>query len=287
MTKFATRPARILLATAFAMAFAAPSMAADPTADTVVATVNGTQITLGAMVAAREMLPEQYKSLPDDVLFKGILDQIIQQTALSQEAEAGKLKLRDTLTIDNQKRGYLAGSVLSAVAKAAVTDDAVQKLFDEKYGHAAPAQEYHAAHILVATEDEAKAIRAELDKGGDFAAIAKEKSTDKGSAANGGDLGWFGTGMMVKPFEDAVVAMQPGKISDPVKSDFGWHVIKLEEVRTKAAPKLEEVKAELQGDIQQKAVEDKVKAVTASAKIEKSVDGIDPAILKNTALIDN
>lgn len=286
MTKFGTKPAKFLSAALFALAFAAPVLAADPTADTVVATVNGVKITLGEMIATREGLPEQYKSLPDDVLFKGVLDQIIQQTALVQEVD-GKLTKRDELTLANQKRGYLAGVVLDAVAKAAISDEALKKLYDEKYAKAEPAKEYHAAHILVATEDEAKAITAELDKGGDFAAISKEKSTDKGSAANGGDLGWFGLGMMVKPFEDAVVGMEAGKISDPVKSDFGWHIIKLEEVRSKPTPKFEDVQAELMGDLQQKAVEDKVTALTTESKVEKTVDGIDPAILKNTALLDN
>ena len=285
MMKSVTKPAKFVWAAAFALALAAPALGAEPTADTVVATVNGVKITLGEMIATREALPEQYKALPDEVLFKGVLDQIIQQTLLMQQLD-GKQTKRDALALANQQRSYLAAQVLDQVAKAAVTDEALKKLYDEKYAKAAPGKEYHAAHILVATEGEAKAIRAELDKGGDFAAIAKEKSTDKGSAANGGDLGWFGLGMMVKPFEDAVVGMEAGKISDPVKTDFGWHVIKLEEVRAKETPKLEEVKTDLAGDLQQKAVEDKVKALTDGAKIEKTADGIDPTILKNTALID-
>lgn len=286
MSNFTTKSATILLATAISLSFAVPSVAADPTADTVVAVVNGTQITLGEMIATREALPEQYQSLPDDVLFTGVLEQIIQQTVLAQEAQ-GKLTRRDELMMANQKRAYMSAVVLDGVAQAAVTDEAVQKLYDEKYVNAEPSKEYHAAHILVATEDEAKAIVADLEKGGDFAAIAKEKSTDPGSAANGGDLGWFGTGMMVKPFEDAVIVMEPGSTSAPVKSDFGWHIIKLDEVRAKAVPPLDDVKAELSGDLQQKAVEDKVTALVAAAKVEKSVDGIAPAVLKDTALIGN
>ena len=189
--------------------------------------------------------------------------------------------------LDNQKRSYLAGVVLDTTAKAGVSDEALKKLYDEKYAKAEPAKEYSAAHILVATEAEAKAIKAEVDGGGDFAAIATEKSTDKGSAANGGDLGWFGVGMMVKPFEDAVVAMEKGKVSDPVQSDFGWHIIKLNDVRAAAAPKFEEVKEDLTGDLRQHAVEAKVKELTDAAKVEKMADGLDPAILKDTALIEN
>jgi peptidyl-prolyl cis-trans isomerase C len=279
------KPANLLPAALVALTLALPARAEEATADTVVAVVNGVEITLGHMIATRDALPEQYKTLPDDVLFNGVLEQIIQQTVLAAEGEGQQTK-RDVLAIENQKRSYLAAVVLDATAKAAVTDEALKKLYDERYVIAEPGKEYHAAHILVETEDGAKAIKAELDGGADFAAIAKEKSTDKGSAANGGDLGWFGLGMMVKPFEDAVVAMEAGKISDPVKTDFGWHLIRLDEVRVAEAPKFEDVKGDLAGELQQKAVETKVTEAVAAATVEKRTDGIDPAILKNSALID-
>ncbi len=268
-----------------AIAMSGTARAADPTADTVVATVNGTEITLGHMIAMRESLPQQYLQLDDETLFNGILDQIIQQAALSQEIDANLTK-RNTLTLDNQRRGYLAGVVLDDTAKAAVTDEAVEALFKEKYASVDPGKEYNAAHILVATEEEAKAIKAEIDGGADFSAVAKEKSTGP-SGPNGGDLGWFKVGMMVKPFEDAVVAMQAGQVSDPVQTEFGWHIIKLNEVRDAAAPKIEDVRDELAGELQGNAVEAKVTELTESAKIEKMVEGIDPAILKNADLIDN
>lgn len=280
------KSAHILSAALIALSFAAPVRAEGPTAATVVAVVNGVEITLGHMIAAREALPEQYKALPDDVLFNGVLEQLIQQTALAAAGEAEETN-GDVLTLENQKRSYLSAVVLDKAAAAAVSDEALKKLYDEKYVKAEPAKEYHAAHILVATEEEAKAIMADLDKGGDFAAIATEKSTDKGSAANGGDLGWFGLGMMVKPFEDAVVAAEPGKIAGPVQSDFGWHLIRLAEVRTAAAPKFEDVKEELTGDLRQNAVEAKVKELTDAAKVEKKADGIDPTILKNVILIQD
>lgn len=279
------KSAHFLSAALFALSISTPIYADEPTASTVVATVNGTEITLGEMIATREALPAQYKELPDDQLFKGVLEQLIQQTALAAVG-TGEQKAMDKLIIENQKRAYLSSIVLDHAATAAVSDDALKAAYDAKYAKAEPEQEYHAAHILVASEDEAKAIKAQIDGGGDFAAIAKEKSTDKGSAANGGDLGWFGVGMMVKPFEDAVVAMKAGTVSDPIKTDFGWHIIKLEEVRAKAAPKFEEVKDELTGDLRQKAVEDKVKELTDAAKVERKVDGIDPAILKKTELVD-
>jgi len=276
----------LALSAALAVALALPLRAADPSADTVVATVNGTSITLGQMIALRESLPAQYLELPDQTLFDGILDQLIQQVALSQAVEKD-LTRADTLKLENQRLGFLANLALDRTATAAASDEAVQKLYDEKYGKAPPAKEYRAAHILVPTEDEAKAIKEQLDKGGDFAAIAKEKSTDTGSGAAGGELGWFGLGMMVKPFEDAVVALKPGETSGPVKSDFGWHIVRLEETRDAQPPKLEDVKAELVGDLQQQAVESYVTDLTKAAEVTKTVEGMDPAILKNTSLIGN
>lgn len=278
------KPAHFLSATLLALSLAAPARAEDPTADTVVAVVNGVEITLGHMIAARNALPEQYQSLPDDVLFNGVLEQLIQQTALAEIGE-GEQNKADALMIENQKRSYLSAVVLDKAAEAAVTDEALQKLYDEKYAKAEPAKEFDAAHILVETEEEAKAIKADLDKGGDFAAIATEKSTDRGSAANGGALGWFGLGMMVKPFEDAVAGLEKGALSDPVQSDFGWHIIKLNDTRLAETPKLEDVKEELAGELRQKTVEAKVKELTDAAKVEKKTEGIDPAVLKNSALI--
>lgn len=278
------KPAHFLSATLLALSLAAPARAEDPTADTVVAVVNGVEITLGHMIAARNALPEQYQSLPDDVLFNGVLEQLIQQTALAEIGE-GEQNKADALMIENQKRSYLSAVVLDKAAEAAVTDEALQKLYDEKYAKAEPAKEFDAAHILVETEEEAKAIRADLDNGGDFAAIATEKSTDRGSAANGGALGWFGLGMMVKPFEDAVAGLEKGALSDPVQSDFGWHIIKLNDTRLAETPKLEDVKEELAGELRQKTVEAKVKELTDAAKVEKKTEGIDPAVLKNSALI--
>ncbi|GAB4381803.1 peptidylprolyl isomerase [Albidovulum sp.] len=257
--------------------------AADPSADTVVAKVNGAEITLGHMIAIRESLPPQYLQLDDKVLFDGILDQLIQQETLA-EAAAAHLTRRDELMLENQKRGYLAGVTLDAVARAAVTDDAVRALYDETYAKADPGKEYNASHILVKTEDEARAIIAELEGGADFATLAKEKSTGP-SGPNGGELGWFGPGMMVKPFEDAVVALQPGEISGPVETQFGWHVIRLNEVRNATVPSLDEAREQIEGDLRQKAVEQAVADMTAKAEVTKMVDGIDPAILKRTELI--
>lgn len=277
------KPNLVLGAVALAMSMAVMAHAEEPTADTVVATVNGTKITLGQMIALRDTLPAQYLQLGDDTLFEGILDQLIQQTALAAEA---KLTKREELTLENQRVGFLAGTVLEKSAGAAITDAALKAAYDAKYAGADPAREFHAAHILVKTEDEAKAIKDQIDKGADFATLAKEKSTGP-SGPNGGDLGWFSAGMMVKPFEDAVMALKPGEVSGPVETQFGWHIIKLDEVRDAAVPSMEEARDELVGDIRQKAVKARVSEVTGAAQIQKMTDGIDPAIIKADNILDN
>jgi peptidyl-prolyl cis-trans isomerase C len=277
------KPNLVLGAAALAVSMAFMARAEEPGADTVVARVDGTEITLGQMIALRGTLPAPYLQLDDATLFEGILDQLIQQTALAAEAKPSK---REALTLENQRVGFLAGTVLERAAGAAITEEALQAAYDAKYAGAEPAKEFHAAHILVTTEDEAKAIKQELDNGADFATLAKEKSTGP-SGPNGGDLGWFSAGMMVKPFEDAVTALKPGEVSGPVQTQFGWHVIKLEEVRDAAVPSLDEARDDLAADIRQKAVEARVSEVTGAAKIEKMTDGMDPAIIKADNILDN
>ncbi|GLS86280.1 peptidylprolyl isomerase [Cypionkella aquatica] len=276
---------RFMAGMALSFALAAPALAQDPTADTVIATVNGTNITLGNMIVARESLPEQYKSLPPDVLFKGILDQLVQQTVLEQSV-ADKLTKKDTLQLENDRRSYLSNTALKPVVTAAVSDEALQKAYDEKFKDSKPGTEYHAAHILVDTEEKANELKAELAKGAVFADLAKANSTDTGSGAQGGDLGWFGLGAMVKPFEDAVVASKVGEVSGPIKSDFGWHLILVSETRVAAKPTLDELRDELAQGIEQKVVEEHIKALTEAAKIEKPGEGIDPKFLGDAALLD-
>jgi peptidyl-prolyl cis-trans isomerase C len=271
----------LALGMALSAALAAPGHAEGETAQTVVATVNGQDITLGELAALRETLPEQYQSLADDVLYKGVLEQLIQQTALAQTHES-KLTARDTVMIANQRRTYISGAALQAIVTAAVTDAAIQAAYDAKYTGAAPQTEYRASHILVATEQQAIDLKKQLDGGADFAELAKANSTD-GSAAGGGDLGWFGPGMMVKPFEDAVVALQPGQVSAPVQTQFGWHLILLAETRNAAAPPLADVQADLSAQIQRDAIEAYVQATTDAATITR-VEGIDPAVIRSQTL---
>ncbi len=271
-------------AVALMMALSGPALAEGETADTVVATVNGVKITLGHMIALRETLPPEYQGLPDDVLFKGIYDQLIQQEVLSQSIP--DLGPRALATIDNDKRGLVSGIAIEGIVKEAVTDAALQAAYDTRFKDAAPQTEYNASHILVATKEEADAIKAALAGGADFAAIAKAKSTDTGSGANGGDLGWFGKGMMVKPFEEAVMAAKVGEVTGPVQSDFGFHLILVKETRVAEKPTLDQLRDELAAEVENAAINAKIEELTKGATVTREGESLDPAILKNSALID-
>jgi peptidyl-prolyl cis-trans isomerase C len=262
----------------------APAETVPVTADTVVASVNGIDITLGHMIVMLARLPEQYQQLPDDVLFPGILEQLIQQASLAGDMN-GELSKGSLLALENERRSFLAGEAMRVITENAVSDDALNALYTERYANAEPSQEFNAAHILLETEDEAKEVKAEIDGGADFAAVAQERSTGP-SGPNGGDLGWFETGMMVEPFEEAVLALEPGQVSDPVQTQFGWHIIKLNETRLKEAPPLDAVRADLEAELQQKAVDDALATAAESAEITRNDEGIDPASLRNLDLLD-
>lgn len=256
----------------------------DVTGDTVVATVNGEDITMAHLVAAQASLPEQFQQLPDDVLLPGIVEQLIQQAVLGQAM--GELSHRAEIRLENQRREMAANDKVEEVMESAVTDEALQAAYDAEYADAEPTQEFSAAHILVETEDKAKELIEELSGGADFAELAKEHSTGP-SGPGGGDLGWFSAGMMVKPFEDAVMGMEAGAISDPVQTQFGWHVIKLNEIRMKGAPTLDDVRSELTIKVENDAVEAALKALLDAAKIDRiALEGIDPAKLRDMTLLD-
>ena len=269
---------------ALAAVLSGPALAEGETADTVVATVNGAPITLGQMVAMKESLPPQYQSLPDDVLFKGIYDQLIQQEVLAQSVK--ELGPRAIATMENDKRGFVSGLAIDAIVKEAVTDAALQKAYDDRFKDAKPQTEYNAAHILVATEEEANKLKEELAGGADFAELAKAHSTDTGSGANGGDLGWFGLGMMVKPFEEAVVGAKVGEVTGPVKTDFGYHLILVKETRIAEKPTLDQMRDELAQEVENAAITAKIDELTKGATVTREGEALDPAILKNSALID-
>lgn len=274
------------LAVSAALVLPGAALAQDaPTADTVVATVNGIDITLGQLIIVRAGIPPEYQNLTDDVLFDGILDQLIQQTAVAGTAPE-TLPRRIQLALDNQLLNLMAAEALEDVAEAAVTDAALQAAYDDQIAAQPGVQEFNASHILVDTEAEANDLVTALEGGADFAELAKEKSTGP-SGPNGGELGWFGKGAMVPAFEEAVIGLEVGQISAPVQTQFGWHVVILNDVREQPKPTLDEVRDQLADEIRETAVRAHIDAKTSEATVTRTeAKDLDASVISNLDLLE-
>ena len=272
---------RLLVSAAISLSLAAPVGAQD--ASTVLATVNGTDITLGHLIAMRAMLPAQYQELPDEVLYSGMLDQLIQQEVVADSLR-GSEDARTKLTMENEDRAFLASVAIDAIAFDTIADADVQALYDANFADAGGDLEWNASHILVATEEEAQSLIDQLNDGADFVALAQEFSTGP-SGPNGGALGWFGTGMMVPEFETAVAGLEAGKISAPVQTQFGWHVVKLNESRISAPPALEDVRADLEEELRRQRVDAYLAELTETAEITRPEVEIDMSLIRNIDLL--
>ena len=272
---------RLLVSAAISLSLAAPVAAQD--ASTVLATVNGTDITLGHLIAMRAMLPAQYQELPDEVLYNGMLDQLIQQEVVADSLR-GSEDARTKLTMENEDRAFLASVAIDAIAFDTIADADVQALYDANFTDAGGDQEWNASHILVATEEEAQNLIDQLNDGADFVALAQEFSTGP-SGPNGGALGWFGTGMMVPEFETAVAGLEAGGISAPVQTQFGWHVVKLNESRISAPPALEDVRADLEEELRRQRVDAYLAELTETAEITRPEVEIDMSLIRNIDLL--
>lgn len=257
----------------------------EPNASTVVATVNGTEITLGHMIAAMATLPQEYQQYPLDTLYNGILEQLVQQTVLAQTYTEA-LPPRVKLSLENEERSLRAGEAIEDLLADAVTEEDIAAAYEEQFADFEAVEEYNASHILVESQEEATALKEQLDGGADFAELAKEKSVGP-TGPNGGNLGWFGTGRMVPAFEAATIALEVGAVSDPVETQFGWHVIKLNETRKSEPPALEDVRGQIENMLRRQEVQDILTASTEDADISVP-EGleIDPALLRNLELLD-
>ena len=265
-------------------AVTASAAQAEPSADTVVASVNGTEITVGHMILVRESLPEQYRNLPNEQLFDGILEQLIQQTLLA-DLIGDKDSREIRLTLENDRRLMKASQAVEELSAQAIGEDEIAASYDDRYADADMGMEYDASHILVETEEAAVNLIDKLQAGADFVELAKEFSTGP-SGPGGGALGWFGLGMMVPPFEAAVVAMEKGAISSPVKTDFGWHVIKLNDTRAISAPALDEVRGEIIAELQRIAIERQIDELRQQATISRTpVEDIGVSVISQSELM--
>jgi peptidyl-prolyl cis-trans isomerase C len=264
---FATHPLLADDATTTAPAAAPAAPAAD--ADPVVATVNGTPLHHSDVVASARGLPEQYQQ-QIDLIFPALVERLV---GLELLAQAGRdANLANDPEVQKMMKAYESQAIrqvyMTNLIHDGVTDAEIQKRYDAYVAANPPKTEIHARHILLKTKEEAVAVIAELDKGANFAELAKTKSTDP-AASNGGDLGYFLPEEMVKPFADAAMALEKGKYTEtPVQTEFGWHVIFLVDKRERKPPSLDEMKQELQSQVAEEIVGKKVEVLRAKAKIQ-------------------
>jgi peptidyl-prolyl cis-trans isomerase C len=251
----------------------APAPKLEPS--TVLAKVEGDEITAGDVELAIEDLEQSMSSMTESQRRDYALNYLIDIKLAAKEAEKQKLDQG----ADFQKRlAYLKEralfeELLQRESKAAVTEERLRKLYDETAKNLKPEEEARARHILVKTEEEAKKVKERLEKGEDFAKVANEVSIDPGSGKQGGDLGFFGRGQMVPAFEEAAFKLEPGKVSEPVKTQFGYHVIKLEEKRTRPVPPFDQVRPQIENYVVRTAQQDFVLKLRNDSKVERTEAG--------------
>jgi peptidyl-prolyl cis-trans isomerase C len=279
---FETRPASVPSAASIwragfagtllaALMFSLPPQPVHAQADPVVAKVDGVEIRQSDLTLAEEDMGQQSQQLQGDAKKEYLIAYLADVILVSKAAEGKKVAdqkdFKSRLAFIRNK--LLMELLLDAEGKAAVNDQSVKKAYDDAVKQMAAEQEVRARHILVPTEAEAKKLLDEIKKGTDFAELAKQKSKDPGAAAEGGDLGYFTKDQMVPEFAETAFKLNKGELSDPVKTQFGWHVIKVEDKRSKPAPGFDEVKDQVTAYVMRKAQADLVGKLREGAKIER------------------
>jgi peptidyl-prolyl cis-trans isomerase C len=253
-----------------AAAPATPAAPAQPDPNAVVANVGNETITEADLGFAAEDLAQELQQVPPDQQRAFLVTVLIDMKVMAQ---AAKQQGMDQTDIFKRRLAYLEERALRRAyfaekVAAAVTPDAVKAAYDKFVAGFTPEDEVHAEHILVNSEDDAKAIKAQLDKGANFEELAKEKSTDPSAKQNGGDLGFFSKGQMVKPFEDKAFSMEVGQVSDPVQSQFGWHIIKVVDKRKSSPPSLEQVQQQIGQQLMFKSFDDEIAKLKSGLTID-------------------
>jgi peptidyl-prolyl cis-trans isomerase C len=255
--------------------------------DTVVARVNGTEIRTSDLAMAEEEIGSNLPPMPPEAKREYLTTYVTDLVLAAQAAEARKLA--DTpegkRRLAYARNKTLMEMLLQTEAKAALTEEAMRKVYEEATKQIGSEQETRARHILVETEAEAKTIAEELKKGADFAELAKQKSKDPG-AADGGDLGYFTKDQMVPEFAEAAFKMEVGKISDPIKSQFGWHVIKVEDRRVRPVPEYEKVKDQIEQFLVRRTQTELITKLRQDAKIEKVATQTAPTPAPNPPVVE-
>jgi len=250
-----------------------------PAGDPVVAKVNGEDIHLSDVQEAMRTLPQQARSMPQQMLVPMIVDQLVDRKALVIAARADGLEKDPAVhrQIENAEDQALQRALLQRDVGPLITEEALKAAYEKDYANKPGEPEVHASHILVENEADAKDIIAQLEKGADFATLAKAHSKDPG-ASQGGDLGWFKKDDMVPEFAEAAFALKPGDYTKtPVHTQFGWHVIKVQETRTSTPPTFEAVHDELRQKLIQQAVQKLVAAARTKVTVVRfNLDGSTP-----------
>lgn len=241
-------------------------------AEVVVGRVNGEAISLDVIKTLYDKAKGSFGNASFEQAFAAVRDEVIAQRALLVDAKKTGVDQDPEVVkeIAETTAAIIWRANLTRRVTALVTDAAISEKYLELVKSYENKEEVHARHILVATEAEAAELIKKLQEGADFVALAKEHSTDKGSGSNGGDLGFFGEGVMVQDFSAAAFALKPGAMTEkPVKTQFGWHVIKLEERRKMTPPSLDGVKAQIQNQLRQQKTKEVIAAVEAALEIQK------------------
>ena len=264
---------RLLLVAAFIACVPLAARADDP----VVAKVNGADIKQSDLDFAATEVGAQLANFPPEDRRRMLLQFVIENELMAEAAVKDGLDSGQSFEdrLKYHRRRTLRDAYFDKSVRNAVPEEEAKKIYDQKVAGLKPEEEIHARHILVATEAEAKEIQERLKKGEDFATVAKEKSKDP--SAEGGDLGFFGRGQMLKPFEDAAFALKEGEISNPVQTQFGWHIIKVEEKRDQPLPTFDQVKEAIMSQLVQAKAQEVVTGLRDSAAIEV----VDPELKKS------
>jgi len=268
---YALLPSRPLVAAAAVlMLISIPAAAQEKGSDAVVAKVNGQTITEADMRLADSELGSELGNLPPEIKRRALAEYLIDNMLFAEAAEAAQIATSHQF---EEQMLYLRRRVLreqyfETTLRSTVSEDEAREIYNTRVAAMKPEDEFAARHILVDSEAKAKKLRAQIVAGADFAAVAKEHSTDPGSRDQGGFLGYFGKGQLVPEFEAVVVRLQEGEVSEPVKTSFGWHIIKLEDRRRKEPPTFESVKDTIVNSLVVRKAQERAAALRKKAKLE-------------------
>ena len=254
----------LMIATMLATMLSWQANAQEPNLNTIVATVNDTTLTVGHVLDIKRRLPDQYQNVGSDILFTNIVDQLVQQQILASSFKKDPEWV--SITMENERRNILSTIIIDDISEKAVSDEILKTTYLQKYDKNKAGKEYKASHILVDTMEKAEGLVRLLEGGASFGELAKEYSIGP-SGPGGGDLGWFKKGQMVKPFETAVLDMEIGTYSRPVQTQFGFHLIQLDGRRKILPPKFEDVRGNLEIELQNLAIDTYLRELMINADV--------------------